>query len=92
MSMPCRIAWDAASDIAASGVAFLVHGLLDAVVDGHYRAVVQLDDAVDELEDRLFERPRPRDLRRRGFELRKSMAQLRRVVTPMKELIGRFTA
>ena len=65
--MPCMDRWDAASDIAASGVAFLVYGLLDAVVDGHYQAVVQLDDAVDELEDRLFERPRPRRPAEAGF-------------------------
>ena len=74
--------WDAAGELAGGGVGFLVHGLLDAIVDGHHRAVEQLDDAVDRLEDRLFERPRPRDLRRRGFELRKTVSQLRRVVVP----------
>ena len=82
--------WDAAAELAVSGVGFLVHGLLDAIVDGHYRAVEQLDEAVDLLEDRLFERPHPRDLRRRGFELRKTVSQLRRIVVPMRELLGRL--
>ena len=82
--------WDAAGVLAGGGVGFLVHGLLDAIVDGHHRAVEQLDDAVDQLEDRLFERPRPRDLRRRGFELRKTVSQLRRIVVPMRELVGRL--
>ena len=82
--------WDAGPELAGSGVGFLVHGLLDAVVDGHYSAVEQLDAAVDELEDVLFD-PRPDfSIRRRGFELRKSLAQLRRVVTPMRELVGRL--
>jgi len=82
--------WDASPEPAASPVGFLVHGLLDAVVDGHYSAVEQLDAAVDELEDALFD-PRPGlSIRRRGFELRKSLAQLRRVVVPMRELVGRL--
>jgi magnesium transporter len=82
--------WDAAQELAGSGVGFLVHGLLDAIVDGHDAAVEQLDDAVDALEDMLFERSRARDIRRRGFELRKTMAQLRRVVSPMREVVGRL--
>ena len=70
--------WDASPELAASTVGSLVHGLLDALVDGHYSAVEQLDAAVDELEDALFD-PRPGlSIRRRGFELRKSLAQLRR--------------
>jgi len=82
--------WDAGDDIAGSGVGFLVHGLLDAVVDGHYAVVEQLNAAVDELEDALFE-PRPGlSIRRRGFELRKSLARLRRVVLPMREVVGRL--
>ncbi len=82
--------WDANPDLAGSGVGFLVHGLLDAVVDGHYAAVQLLDDAVDELEDALFDPQPGLDIRRRGFELRKSLAGLRRVVMPMRELLGRL--
>ena len=41
------------------GVGFLLYGLLDLVVDGHFDAVQQLDDEIEELEDLLFdERPR----------------------------------
>jgi len=80
--------WDNTPELAGSGVGFLVHGLLDAVVDGHYAAVQLLDDAVDELEDALFD-PRPGlDIRRRGFELRKSLGQLRRVVVPMRDMMA----
>ena len=38
--------WDASPDLAAHGVGYLVHGLLDYVVDGHFEAVQSLDDAV----------------------------------------------
>lgn len=82
--------WDGSEDLTGHGVGFLVHGLVDAVVDGQYRAVQDLDDAIDDLEAALFE-PRPGfDIRRRGFDLRKALAGLRRVVGPMREVVGRL--
>jgi magnesium transporter len=63
---------------------------VDAVVDGHYTAVEQLDDAIDDLQSRLFH-PRPDiDIRRRGYDLGASLADLRRVVAPMPELLARL--
>jgi magnesium transporter len=82
--------WDANPELTGVGVGFLAHGWLDAVVDGHYRATQEIDDAADELEDALFTPQRSLDLRRRGFELRKSLGQLRRVTVPMREVIGRL--
>ena len=82
--------WDANPQLAHVGVGFLIHGWLDAVVDGHYRAAQEIDDAADVLEDALFE-PRPAlDIRRRGFDLRKSLGQLRRLTAPMREIVGRL--
>jgi magnesium transporter len=82
--------WDANPELAHVGVGFLAHGWLDAVVDGHYRAGQDIDDAADELEDALFDPSPSVDLRRRGFELRKSLGQLRRVTAPMREVLGRL--
>ena len=47
--------WDASPDLAANGVGYLLHGLLDYIVDGHFEAVQSLDDAVEGLEDDLFD-------------------------------------
>jgi magnesium transporter len=84
--------WDSTPHLAAGGVGFLVHGLLDAVVDGHYEVVGQIDDALDTLEDTLFApRPDPAvDVRRRGFTLRRAVLRLRRVVGPMRDVIDRL--
>ena len=82
--------WDTSPELAGAGVGYLVHGLLDAIVDGHSRAAQQLNEAVDELEDALFD-PRPGvDIHRRGFDLRKTQVRLRRVIVPMRELLGRL--
>lgn len=81
--------WDESPDLAKHGVGFLLYGLLDFVVDGHFAAVQELDGEMEGLEDLLFDqRPRPLDVQRRSFELRKSLVLLRRVVLPMREVVN----
>jgi magnesium transporter len=81
--------WDSSPDLAKNGVGFLLYGLLDFIVDGHFEAVQSLDDAVEELEDNLFdETPKNMSVHRRSFELRKSLVLLRRVVLPMREVLN----
>jgi magnesium transporter len=82
--------WDSAPDLAVHGVAYLIWGLLDVVVDGHFDAVQSLDSEMEALEDHLFETRKlgNTSIQRRSFELRKSLVLLRRVVIPMREVVG----
>src|SRR4030095_9624329 len=81
--------WDGSADLAGHGVGFLLWGLLDVVVDGHFAVVQQLDEAMEGLEDLLFdERPHSAEVQRRSFELRKSLVVLRRVVLPMRDVVN----
>ncbi|WP_370937547.1 magnesium transporter CorA family protein [Amycolatopsis sp. cg13] len=81
--------WDSAADLAKNGVGFLLHGLLDHIVDGHFEVVQSLDEQIEELEDLVFdERPRYADMQRRSFALRKSLVRIRRVVLPMREVVN----
>jgi magnesium transporter len=81
--------WDASSDLAKFGVAYLLHGLLDYVVDGHFETVQSMDDCVEDLEDELFAADaQSMDVQRRSFELRKSLVLLRRIVIPMREVVN----
>lgn len=84
--------WDLNADLVnpANQVSVLAYGLLDAVVDGHYAAVEQIDDGVDDLQDQLFQGGDGTGIRRRAYELGTSLASLRRVVAPMQELTGRL--
>ncbi len=86
---PVLAAWDHSADLAKSGVGFLLHGLLDVVVDGHFTAVQELDDGIEGLEDLLFaSRPADQEVQRRSFELRKSLVLLRRLALPMREVVN----
>jgi magnesium transporter len=81
--------WDGSADLAGHGVGFLLWGLLDFVVDGHFATVQQLDEALEGLEDLLFDdRPHSAEVQRRAFELRKSLVVLRRLVLPMREVVN----
>ena len=81
--------WDNSMELAKSGVGFLLHGLLDYIVDGHFEVIQTLDDEIESLEDLMFaERPDQTDLQRRALALRKSLVLVRRVVLPMREVVN----
>jgi magnesium transporter len=81
--------WDENPDLVRFGVGYLLYGLLDYIVDGHFDAVQSLDESVEEIEDRLFDDiPHSMEVQRRSFQLRKSLVLLRRVVIPMREVIN----
>jgi magnesium transporter len=87
---PVVARWDASNDLAQYGVSFLLYGLLDYLVDGHFRAVESLDQAVEETEDGLFDTRRGaiEQVQRRSFQLRKSLVLLRRITLPTRELVN----
>lgn len=81
--------WDEMPHLAKSGPDFLVHGLLDYVVDTHFAAAQTLDDEVEALEDLIFdEQAAGRETERRALALRRSLVTLRRVVVPMREVVN----
>lgn len=81
--------WDDNKNLAQYGVGYLLWGLLDVVVDGHFDTVQQLDDKIDGLEDLLFSPTETSTLvQRQSYELRKSLVQVRRVVLPTREVLN----
>jgi magnesium transporter len=81
--------WDDSPDLALHGVAYLLYGLLDHIVDGHFAAVQSLDEQIEQLQDQLFADAGPGiEVQRRSFLLRKNLVLLRRVVLPMREVVN----
>jgi magnesium transporter len=84
--------WDLDAELGRSAtVSFLLYGLLDAIVDGHYEAIEILEARAEDLEDLLFVPRAEVDIRQRGYRLRRALADLRRVVAPMHDVLGRLT-
>ncbi|MEU8267829.1 magnesium transporter CorA family protein [Sphaerisporangium sp. NPDC049002] len=82
--------WDAEARLAKHGVSFLLHALLDYVVDGHFDVAQTLDDQVESLEDQLFTEQTGdgRAMQRQMFDLRRTTVRFRRVVVPMREVVN----
>ncbi|MDQ1485316.1 MAG: magnesium transporter [Actinomycetota bacterium] len=82
--------WDDAGALVKEGVGFLLYGVLDYIVDGHFEAVQDLDERIELLEDQLFDdrRDRVRDVQRASFEVRRDLVVLRRLVLPMREVVN----
>ncbi|TDO16898.1 MULTISPECIES: magnesium transporter CorA family protein [Mycobacteriaceae] len=81
--------WDENADLLKMGPPALLHGLLDVIVDGQFDTIQQLDDAIESLEDGLFDdRAVTRTIQRSTYRLRKELVELRRVVLPMREVIN----
>jgi len=81
--------WEEDAELLKLGAGALVHGLLDVVVDGHFDSVQLMDDAIEALEDGLFdETAGSRDIQRRTYRVRKELVELRRVILPMREVVN----
>ena len=85
---PVVKAWDDGPEMLEFGGRGLLYGLLDVIVDGHLASLQQLDDRVEETEDRLFdEQPRSgTDVQRQTYQLRRQMTAVRKVVLPMRDV------
>lgn len=81
--------WDDNADLLRMGSRALLHGILDVVVDGQFDTIQQLDDAIESLEEGLFDdQTQTRQLQRDTFRLRKELVELRRIVLPMREVVN----
>ena len=82
--------WDETHSLAINGVAFLLWGLLDLIVDGYFELVEKLDVEVDELEELIFidDNNHNSEIQKRTYKLRKALVTLRRVAIPMREIVN----
>ena len=81
--------WDDNADLLDRGSPALLHGILDVVVDAQFDTIQSLDDAVESLEDGLFDDTGSnRTIQRNTYRLRKELVELRRIVLPMREVVN----
>jgi magnesium transporter len=73
----------------ARGADFLLYNILDAVATDYMPVVDQLDEAIDHLEDAIFENPGRQTLSQ-IFSLKRAVLRLRRVIIPQREVMNRL--
>ncbi|PKO02966.1 MAG: magnesium and cobalt transport protein CorA [Chloroflexi bacterium HGW-Chloroflexi-5] len=72
------------------GADFLCHTILDTLVDEYMPLIDKMDTEVELLEDSVLEKPEPATLEKL-LMLKHSIMELRRVITPQREMINRLT-
>lgn len=72
------------------GADFLCHSILDAVVDEYFPILDEMDEEIESLEDKVLETPEPNVLER-ILILKHSVMELRRIISPQREVINRLS-
>jgi magnesium transporter len=76
--------------VLGEGPIALFHRIVDAMVDGYRPEVEKLQDRLDDLEKSIFVDPDPA-LVKRILEEKRTVAGLRRIVTPQRDVIARLS-
>jgi magnesium transporter len=75
--------------IMGEGPMALFHRIVDAMVDHYAPEVQRLEDRIDALEAAAFDNPTP-DVIRSILDVKRSVAGLRRIVTPQRDVVARL--
>ncbi len=67
---------------------FLLYAALDQIVDGYFSVVDQFTDQIGAIEETILSDGSEADVQRRVFALRRDVLLFRRVVAPLREVIG----
>ncbi|HEY7781978.1 MAG TPA: magnesium/cobalt transporter CorA [Ktedonobacterales bacterium] len=73
--------------LVGRGVAFLLHAVLDALVDSYFPVLDEIDGVIDDLED-LTVQDTSNAVQGRIFRIKRSLALMRRVISPQVELFN----
>lgn len=76
--------------IRKMGADYLLHALLDAVIDEYFVILEALGERIEALEEELVNRPRPATLEA-IHRLKREMIFIRKMLWPLREVIGSLT-
>ena len=70
-------------------VGYLVYVLLDEIVDGYFNTTDEIEDSLEDLEERIFgaDVPAEEDIQAVLFTVRRRLLDFRRVVVPLRDVV-----
>jgi magnesium transporter len=89
--LPCAALGEARERLSAQtprSEQFVVYRVLDGLTDTFFPVLERLDERMETLDGEIFDRPAPRQLEE-ITALRRKLVDLRRVVTPQRDLLAR---
>jgi magnesium transporter len=88
---PVLVRWEQGDALMEHGVSYMLHALLDQVVDEYGVVTEQLDDQLDGLEERLLLQNDVVHVQEDLLNLRRFVVRLRKVVLPLRESFSALT-
>ncbi|EQB33384.1 magnesium and cobalt transport protein CorA [Sphingobium ummariense] len=85
-----RAQLEASPTLLAHGVDYVLHAILDFIVDGYFPIVETIEENVLHMEGRAIDNFLDRDETTRLFTLRREIIRFRRILGPMSEMAGRL--
>lgn len=88
---PCAVLEEARQRLSAQeprSEQFVVYRVIDGLTDSFFPVLERLDDQMEQLDEDIFEHPTPEHLEQ-ITGLRRQLVELRRVVTPQRDLLAR---
>ena len=74
---------------AQEGADHLLYKIVDNIVADYMPIVEKIDEAIDQIEDEVFDRPHPRTLERL-FALKRILLSMRRILLPQREVLNKL--
>jgi magnesium transporter len=82
-----RRRWEQEKELAREGGGYLLHALIDEVVDGYFTVLDGFELQAEDVEDQVFDEDQAEGVQERVFRIRKSLTQFRRLVMPLREVL-----
>ena len=86
-----RTRCEAVPQMLAKGEGFVLHTLMDFIVDQYFPVTDALEQELDELEDQIFSGKFVRSVTARIYHLRRDLLSLKQAVTPLIEVSSRLS-
>jgi magnesium transporter len=67
----------------------ILYRIADSLMANYMPAVEKIDQAIDQIEDQVFERPSPRTLERL-FSIKRVLVAMRRIIIPQREVLNKL--
>ena len=71
------------------GADHILYRIADHLMSGYMPAVEKIDEAIDQIEDQVFNRPSPRTLEKL-FALKRVLLAMRRIIIPQREVLNKL--
>jgi magnesium transporter len=84
---PVLVRWDTHPQTLREGAGALLYMLLDEIVDDYFKAVDALEERSEDVEESVLADSADSDIQSRIFLLKKDLIGLRRIVTPLRDVL-----